>query len=238
MFDYSLVDYKNSSTPVTLICKKHGPFSITPNKHLCGTGCPICTKECLAEKFRLTQEEFEERGNKRHHGKYDYSKSHYINCDIPVEIICPKHGSFWQTPDRHLYQGSGCPICSTSKGEVIIDSWLKDNGIKFETQKTFDGLVYSKKLRFDFYIPEINLIIEYNGVQHYKYTPYIHECLSDYIEQIDKDNLKKLYLVSHNINYLEISYKDYKDITNLLENKIKEIDPDYLTKLRNNVIIN
>ncbi len=43
-FDYSLVSYKNSSTPVTVICKKHGPFKITPNSHIQGQICKECAR--------------------------------------------------------------------------------------------------------------------------------------------------------------------------------------------------
>lgn len=66
LYDYSLVDYIDSSTHVTIIChksdpatgKEHGEFSKTPNKHLCGQGCPICGNESGGLKNRLTNEEF------------------------------------------------------------------------------------------------------------------------------------------------------------------------------------
>ena len=60
--------------------------------------------------FRLTTDLFIEKVKKVQGDKYDYSKVVYKNSKTKVEIICPKHGSFWQTPDKHM-QGQGCPKC-------------------------------------------------------------------------------------------------------------------------------
>lgn len=57
--------------------------------------------------------------------------------------------------------------CIKSKGEELISHILRAIGVKFEQQKTFDGCVNKIPLRFDFYIPSLNMCIEYNGSQHY-----------------------------------------------------------------------
>lgn len=64
--------------------------------------------------------------------------------------------------------GTNCPKCNFSKGESITESWLADNNIKYIPQKTFDNCRYKYVLRFDFYLPEYNLLIEYQGRQHYE----------------------------------------------------------------------
>lgn len=61
----------------------------------------------------MPREDFVAKAMKRHGGKYDYSRVSYINCKEKVEIICPVHGSFWQTPDAHLRQG--CRLCGIEK---------------------------------------------------------------------------------------------------------------------------
>ena len=48
--------------------------------------------------------------------------------------------------------------------EIKIEKFLINNGINFISQKTFDDL---GKLRFDFYLPEYNLILEPGGDQHF-----------------------------------------------------------------------
>lgn len=98
--------------------------------------------------------------------KYDYSKVKYIDKDTKVEIICPIHGSFWQSPHSHL-KGSGCPKCNQSKGEKIIEQYLNENSINFYNQYIINidkSINPSGVAKIDFYLPEYNLFIEYNGI--------------------------------------------------------------------------
>lgn len=64
--------------------------------------------------MKKTTKCFIEEAQVIHGNKYDYSKAKYINNQIKVEIICPDHGEFWQTPNNHL-RGSGCPKCKGVK---------------------------------------------------------------------------------------------------------------------------
>ena len=61
---------------------------------------------------KLSTEEFIKRANKKHNGKYDYSKVKYIDSHTKVCIICPEHGEFWQEPANHL-SGQNCPKCAS-----------------------------------------------------------------------------------------------------------------------------
>jgi len=63
---------------------------------------------------KLTTEAFIERAREVHDDKYDYSKVAYVETHQKVNIICPEHGSFPQTPSSHL-QGNGCPGCGANK---------------------------------------------------------------------------------------------------------------------------
>lgn len=63
---------------------------------------------------KLTVKEFIERSVSAHGDKYDYSKSEYKSKDACVDIICPTHGLFSQTPNNH-WKGKGCPLCSGNK---------------------------------------------------------------------------------------------------------------------------
>lgn len=110
-YDYSKVIWNNTRIKVEIVCSTHGSFYQTPFKHLQGQGCPNCRKNA-----DVTQEIFIERA-KRIHGDeaYDYSQVHYESMWTPVEIICPTHGSFFQTPAKHVKTGKhaaqGCPDC-------------------------------------------------------------------------------------------------------------------------------
>ena len=91
---------------------------------------------------RLTKEEFAEKSNKIHNGKYNYSKVEYVNNRTKVCIICPEHGEFWQIPDYHL-SGCGCPKCGlktiSKKSKKTKDDFLektkKVHGDKYDYSK-------------------------------------------------------------------------------------------------------
>ena len=105
-YDYSDVEYKRSTDLVTIICAEHGRFSQTPKDHWAGNGCPRC-----AHGAPLTTEQFVERANALHGGRYDYRGVEYVTGKVEVSIICPDHGAFRQEPRNHL-QGAGCNQCA------------------------------------------------------------------------------------------------------------------------------
>ena len=112
-YDYSLVKYINSNTSVEIICPKHGIFTQRPSDHKRGAGCSLCAKDYQKTNpnGKKNQEQTIKDFKKTHSNKYDYSKVEYENNNIKVEIICPDHGSFFQTPINHK-TGNGCPKCS------------------------------------------------------------------------------------------------------------------------------
>ncbi|MCK9415433.1 DUF723 domain-containing protein [Candidatus Dojkabacteria bacterium] len=202
---YDYIKEKNNDK-ITIVCPLHGVFEQDKSAHLFGQGCP----ECANDNKRLTIENFKERSNFIHNFEYDYSKVNYKNNYTQVEIICKKHGSFYQTPNFHLL-GQGCPKCKSSKGEKEIINFLELNKIKYIHQKTFDDCKNKNKLPFDFYIPHLNICIEYNGKQHYESIEYFGgiETLK-YIKNNDliketfcHENCIKLYIIKFDDNVLE-----------------------------------
>lgn len=144
-YDYSKVDYVNNKTKVCIICHEHGEFWQTPNCHLRGTGCPMCAnvkrREIMHEngdRQRLTNDEFIKKAKNIHGSVYDYSRVKYINNYTDVEIICNKHGSFFQRPYNHLI-GYGCPECSYEKQrigkEFFIEKAHEIHGDKYNYSK-------------------------------------------------------------------------------------------------------
>lgn len=106
-YDYSEMEFVNSSTKIKIICPEHGPFYKTPSHHLEGQGCPKCARENGKKKQAMPTEEFIKRADAIHGGKYDYSKVKYKNRNTKITIICPVHGEFEQLPYVHL-RGSKC----------------------------------------------------------------------------------------------------------------------------------
>lgn len=212
-YDYSLVKYIGSRTKVKIICKEHGIFEQIPSGHLDGKGCLSCSGY-----KKLTTEDFFRRANEIHEWKYDYSLVKYNNHYEKVEIICQKHGKFIQGAGSHL-AGVGCPHCCESKGEKIINSWLLKEGINFQRQKTFNNCKFKGQLYFDFYLPDYNLCIEYDGLQHFKPIKHFGGDENFYLIK-KRDKIKNKFCDKHNIELLRISYKD--NVIKILEDWIKE----------------
>jgi hypothetical protein len=208
-YDYSLVEYINSKTKVKIICNEHGVFEQKPNNHVLGYGCVKCNGPIMND--------FIEKANNVHNNKYDYSLVRYVNSSIKIDILCHKHGVFSQKLNDHLY-GNGCPICRESTGEKEVRAYLLENKIKFIPQHKFKGCKYKNLLPFDFYLPDYNVCIEYNGVQHYEYRKFFHRTKDALITQQLKDKIKKEYCDINDINLLIIKYDE--NVLNKLSEKL------------------
>jgi very-short-patch-repair endonuclease len=216
-FDYNLVNYTNARSKVKIICPYHGEFEQTPKNHLQGYGCIKC-----GGTFKSTLENFIKRSRIVHNNKYDYSETIYTNKRTKLKIKCPLHGIFLQTPDNHLHS-AGCPICKSSKGEIRIREYFLYNDIKFEEQKTFDECYDKIRLRFDFYLPEFNLIIEYDGIQHYKPTSFGSGSNANekYLYTKRKDLIKEKFCINNGYNIFRIPYWEFDNIFKILEGKLE-----------------
>lgn len=207
-FDYSMVSYFNRKVKVKIICKKHGAFEQIPSDHLNGFGCSKCSG-----LSKLNTDEFINRAEKKHGKTYDYSSVNYTGMHKKVNIICVKHGIFNQTPHNHLKM-AGCPKCNKSKGEKIISWFLDKNKILHKEQMRFENCKNKSILPFDFYLPENNLCIEFQGIQHYKPIKHMGGEI-DFKKRLENDKIKKEYCMQNNIKLLTIRY--YDKITSILK---------------------
>ena len=150
----------------------------------------------------------------------------YVNNDTPVKIYCKEHHlTFETTPDTHLRGAGGCPLCTKSVGEVEIYKWLSEHAIPFETQKVIPNEnMFCKRqyLTVDFYLPDLNLIIEMNGEQHYRYVEHFHTKDWTLEDQQIRDDTLRAYCKTHRINLLEIKYDEIDCIPKILAKAIKK----------------
>lgn len=169
-------------------------------------------KEKLSKNNRINYNEMLETIKKTDY-KYLDNDENYINSHSKIKITCPEHGNFYQKLYKHK-QGQGCPKCNQSKGEKIIENFLKKHNIKFETQKKFENCKNKKQLPFDFYLPDFNVCIEYDGLQHFESVEFFGG--NEYLEKIiENDNIKNSYCKNNNIDLLRIPYNyDVEDILN------------------------
>ena len=213
-YDYSKVNYIDKTTKICIICRKHGEFWQRPSDHLDGYGC----LECARESRKLTTEEFIKRAQEIHGNKYDYSKVNYIDNKTKVCVICPKHGEFWQTPGNHIGNKQECPECARteSHGEREIKRILEEFQVDFQQEKIFDGCIAKRKLPFDFFLPKQNIVIEFQGEQHFKPIKKFGG-LEKFLERQEHDRIKRKFCLDNNIKEIEIPYTEYNKIMKILE---------------------
>ncbi|MCK9477621.1 MAG: hypothetical protein M0R46_17025 [Candidatus Muirbacterium halophilum] len=202
-YDYSLTNFSILTDKIKVICPKHGIFEPTAKNHIDKKSkCP----QCNIEKKSLTKDEFVEKSKNVHGDDYDYSLVEYKNNITKVKIICKKcNNYFLQTPNSHYVKKQGCPFCKESKGEKTIKKYLDKKNIKYIRQKTFDGCKDLNLLPFDFYLPDYDMCIEFDGKQHFESIEYFggDETLK-YIKEHDK--IKNIFCLSNGISLLRIRY--------------------------------
>ena len=127
-YDYSKVKYQKAKLKVCIICPEHGEFWQTPDAHLRGEGCKLCS--CSV----FDGDSFIKKSREIHGDKYDYSKVEYVDSTTKVCIVCPEHGEFWQRPRDHT-QGKGCRKCGNEtcceRSRKTLDTFKKEMLLKF-----------------------------------------------------------------------------------------------------------
>lgn len=161
-----------------------------------------------------TQEIFIDMCKKVHGDLYDYNKVEYIDVMKKVVIVCKKHGDFSQRGYSHLL-GEGCPKCKISKGENFIMEYLNENNISYMCQKKFDGCKHKTSLPFDFYFPDKNMCLEYDGIQHFMSIESWGGA-EEFKLRKKKDKIKNKFCLDNNIRLERIKYDE--DILEKLEN--------------------
>ena len=211
--DLPIEEYKRAHTKIKHKCSKCGNvYEQRPNSHLRGQGCPKCKRVNYDYYYNLWLQ-----------NNVDLpTKEQKINSSIDViEFVCSKGHKYMQQANQHKFYG--CPICSQSHGERFIKNYLDNHNIVYEPQKRFHDLKDKTYLSYDFYLPKQNVLIEYQGQQHYEECSYFGGEERFKIQQYH-DKLKREYSKKHGYTLLELTYKlDTQDKVN-----------DYLDKNLNN----
>jgi len=212
-FDYSKTSYKKCIDNVIVICPIHGEFKIKGSNHLhMNQGCVKCAQD--NHKLTIISKEKMEKFKIIHNNKYIYNDITVISGKIKIE--CLEHGEFEQIIYHHI-KGHGCPSCnSSSKGENTIKNWLENNKIKFIRNYQFEDCKRERALRFDFYLPEQNICIEFDGEHHFEENEYFGKGNLEYITK--NDEIKNEYCSINNIQLIRIPY--WENITERLKENL------------------
>lgn len=188
---------------------------MTPYNLLEGMKC----KYCLWESRRLSTKEVDTR-IKNVLGKSFSLQGKYQNANKEVTIlhfICGHTSThrLWDIISKHV----GCVYCNSSVGEQNIFDYLSDKNLLFIPQMKFDDLIDVAKLSYDFYLPTIGVVIEYQGEQHFMPKTFGGQskkaALTRYQTQIKHDILKQKYALDHNFTLLMPNYKHQSDYLSL-----------------------
>ena len=233
-YTYDNNTYTTTKIKTTIYCDIHGKFKQTPHMHLMGQGCPQCGIISSNTSRTKSLESFIDESSRTHNYKYTYTYSIYNTSKTKLIITCPLHGNFEQTPNNHL-KGNGCPSCSESKGERAVSEVLSELNIQYIKQHTFDGCKFKNPLHFDFYLPNHNCCIEYDGIHHF--TPInfsgtltsseIHESL---VYTKIRDNIKNDYCKANGIKLIRIPFTQFKNIRSIILGEVKS-SPNIITIL-------
>lgn len=118
-YDYSKVVYLGSKQPVEIICQEHGSFWQSPHIHIQKSGCKVCSNK------QLNTQEFIKRSEILHNYKFNYKDVNYVNNSILIDISCPIHGIFQQSPATHL-MGKGCLQCAWDNNSYSYNKRCKE----------------------------------------------------------------------------------------------------------------
>jgi very-short-patch-repair endonuclease len=220
LYGYEFVKYTNAITHVIITCRTCNiQFPQTPMQHLLGHGCGIC-----AGNVPYTTHKWIEIAHSTYGELFNYSLVNYINAHTQVQIICNTcNKTFSKIPYEHINDGR-CPYCELSSGEHKVRVYLDINMLEYQRQKTFNGLVGigNRLLRYDFFVPSQNLLIEYDGEQHYGegYFGGTKTTEDQLLKTKEHDRRKDEYAKNNNIKLLRIPYWDMKKISEILSNNL------------------
>ena len=217
-YSYNNTVYVDINTKVIITCHIHGDFLQNPHTHILGHGCWKCSVIKRFDGLTKTTEQFISHAKLVHGDMYNYDKVNYINSKTHVIITCKIHGDFKQSPTSHVNRKCGCQICRLSRGEKEIKYRLNSLGINYTHQMRFkDCRGITKPLPFDFYLPEHNILIEFDGSQHYINKGNFWGGEENFKNTQRNDATKTQYCLDKGIKLIRIRYDES------IEDRLKEI---------------
>lgn len=214
----------NSSKKVWWKCNNGHEWIADIASRNSGKNCPYCAGNLPSEENNLLFcnprlcEEWDYENNKNNPEEY------CPNSNKKVWWKCNKCNHIWNATINSRNNGNGCPRCNQSKGEKKIEGILLGRDIIHISQHKFNDCRYKITLPFDFYLPEYNICIEYQGRQHYEPVDFAGKgeewALEQFKENKIKDNIKREYCKYNNIKLIEIPYWDFDSIERILNNYI------------------
>lgn len=168
-YNYLNTIFNGVDEKIEINCSIHGSFIQKAQSHLRGVGCPKCGTESMANKLRITTEEFIEKAIEAYGDKYNYSEVDYKGSRTKIKIFCSTHGQFLQSPNAHL-SGNGCQKCGkidmAEKTTKTTEQFIHEATLVHNGRYLYDQSKYKKG------IEKIDILCTTHGL--FKQTPNNH----------------------------------------------------------------
>lgn len=224
---------KGENTKVWLKCSKkdyHGSYEGICSTFVKGDRCPYCTTRRGKVHPKESFAQYHIDNTDKNFIKKYWSDKNTLN---PWEITPSCHKNIWikcqyghedyLVNAEKFHAGQRCGLCQNSKGELKIKEILNKFNIEYKKQIKFDDLLGlgSKKLSYDFYLPDYNMLIEFQGRQHEKYIKGFHKNKDEFKKQLEHDRRKFKYAMDNKIDILYLYHWEYDEIEYILKYELQ-----------------
>lgn len=210
--------YHDIKMDITFFCPKHGEQTMMLENLLHGHKCKECSYDARADKKRLDKDYINSVLLEK--GARWMNQDEYVNCtkrNMRIQCACGNEftTSFVNFKKAGIYR---CHLCSKkdSLGEVKIQKFLDEHHVNYVREKRFEDCRDKKTLPFDFFLPDYNICVEFDGQHHYKdvFGP-VHLEETKY-----HDKLKNEYCERSGISLIRIPYWNGNNIQSILSEEI------------------
>ena len=214
---YSLIskDYKNNLDKLEVVCPNNHVSFITFGNFQRGHGCKKCKDSITHNKqknsYCKVKQKIEDLG-------FTLLSTSYVNNSTKLDIKCEK-GHIFKASFKAINAGNRCSICKKSKGEEAVLNVLTSKKIKYKREFKFKDCRFKSLLPFDFYLPDYNICIEFDGRQHYEIVDKFGG-FESFVDTKIRDTIKNNYCKEKGIILIRIPYWEIENIENFIKNEI------------------
>lgn len=224
--DYLLVGTVSNSKKLVEFKHKtcNHSFFMTPHNFMLGQRCPLEASKRAGDTNSYSLGKMNSilytTTNNRYQIVSEYKRAN-------VNAICMDNqcgNKFYAHPGQLSRGETGCPICSSSKGEKAVREYLTQHNYSFKEQVKFDDCKNKSPLPFDFAVynnSKLSYLIEYQGKQHYEKVS-IFDSKDPLEERQFRDAIKEKWCKKHNVPLIQIPYKQNTSSLNKIKNIVNE----------------
>jgi len=213
--EYSVLgEYKDTKTKIQMKHNKcNHVYEVNPSAFLRGIGCPKCfgtpkktTKQFKKEVYDLVKDEYKVLGT-------------YTTALKRIKIRHETCKHEYHVKPNNFLSGYRCPLCSdknNSKGIKIIKECLDRKSVYYKTEEKFPNCKNKNELPFDVYLKKNNLIVEFDGKQHFESVSHFGG-MEEFLIRNTNDQIKNTYCIENSIPLIRIPYWEQDNIEYILD---------------------